>query len=240
MKYLFGQPSLNARQIRWLEFLSEYEFDINHIIGKENKVVDALSRRVHEMHDMTIIMYKLDLRKKILEVFKSNLRYVDIKVTLQQGMSQQKLEHYEIREDRILMYRNIVYVSNDKDLKSLILSDMRKVPYVRHPGYQKTIFAVKKQYFWPGMEKEVVDFIARCLECQKVKAEHIHLASFLQPLPILEWKWEVVTMDFITKFPRTTKQHDYIMVVVKKLTKTAHFVPVKSSHKAVDIVEIYM
>jgi hypothetical protein len=92
LKYLFGQPSLNARQSRWLEFLSEYDFDIKHIRGKENKVVDALSRRVHEMHATTISMYKLDLCDKILEVSKSDLCYVDIKVTLQQGMSQQNLK----------------------------------------------------------------------------------------------------------------------------------------------------
>jgi hypothetical protein len=86
---------------------------------------------------------------------------------------------------------------------------------------------VKKQYYWPGMKKEVVDFIARCLECQKFKVEHRHPTGLLQPLPIPEWKWEVVTMDFITKLPRTTKQHDSIMVVVDKLTKVSHFIPVK-------------
>jgi hypothetical protein len=69
------------------------------------------------------------------------------------------------------------------------------------------------------MKKEVVDFIVRCLECQKFKDEHRHPASLLQPFPIPEWKWEVITMDFITKFPRTSKQHDSIMVVVEKLTK---------------------
>ena len=88
MNYISGQPNLNDRQIRWLEFLSEYEFDINHIRGKENKVVDALNRRVHEMHATTISMYKLDLCDKILEVSKSDLCYMDIKVNLQQAMSQ--------------------------------------------------------------------------------------------------------------------------------------------------------
>jgi hypothetical protein len=58
LEYFFGQPSLNARQRRWLEFLSEYDFDIKHIKGKENKVVVALSRRVHEMHATSISMYK--------------------------------------------------------------------------------------------------------------------------------------------------------------------------------------
>jgi hypothetical protein len=76
-----------------------------------------------------------------------------------------------------------------------------------------------------GMKKEVVDYIAKCLECQKVKVEHRHPVGLLQPLPIPEWKWEVVTMDFITKLPRTSKQHDSIMVVVDKLTKASHFIP---------------
>jgi hypothetical protein len=89
-------------------------------------------------------------------------------------------------------------------------------------------------------KNEVVDFIARCLECQKVKAEHIHPIGLLQPLPIPEWKWEVVTMDFITKLPRNIKQHGSIMVVVDKLMKAAHFIIVKSAHKTTDIAEIYM
>jgi hypothetical protein len=58
VKYLFGQSTLNARQIRWLDFLSEYDFDIKNIKGKDNKVVDALNRRVHEIHATTISMYQ--------------------------------------------------------------------------------------------------------------------------------------------------------------------------------------
>jgi hypothetical protein len=90
------------------------------------------------------------------------------------------------------------------------------------------------------MKKEVANYIARCLECQKVKTGHRNLAGFLQPLPISEWKWEVVTIDFITKLPKTMKQHDSIMVVVDKLTKATHFIPVKTTHKETNIADIYM
>jgi hypothetical protein len=65
LKYLFDQPTLNARKSRWLEFL--YEYDIKHIKGKENKVVDALSRRVHETHATTISMYQTNIKGRILE-----------------------------------------------------------------------------------------------------------------------------------------------------------------------------
>jgi hypothetical protein len=138
------------------------------------------------------------------------------------------------------MYIGIIYVPNSQELKNLILREMHNVPYLGHPGYQKTIAVVKSQYYCPGMKKEVADFIARCLECQKVKSEHRHPAGLLHPLPIPEWKWEVVTMDFITKLPRTNKKHDSIMVVVDKLTKRAHFILVKLTRKAASIDDVYM
>jgi hypothetical protein len=66
LKYLFGQPTRNVRRSRWLDFISEYDLDINHVKGKENKVVDALNKRVHEMHATAIGMYQSDLKDKIL------------------------------------------------------------------------------------------------------------------------------------------------------------------------------
>jgi hypothetical protein len=89
LKYLFDQLTLNARQGRWLEFLSEYDFDIKHIKGKENKVVDALSRRVHELHATTISMYQSDLKDRILEAANLDLHYKELVEKLQQGNLQQ-------------------------------------------------------------------------------------------------------------------------------------------------------
>jgi hypothetical protein len=172
----------------WLDFLSEYDFDIKHIKGKEKKVVDTLNRRVHEIHATNIRMYKSYLSDKILEVANSDQCYMDINKNLQQGKLQQKFEGYELKENVILMYRHKVYVPNDQELKNMLLSEMHKFPYVGNLGYQKTIAAVKNKYYCPGMKKEVVDFIARCLECQKVKDEHRNPTGFLQPFPIPEWK----------------------------------------------------
>jgi hypothetical protein len=167
LKYLFGQPTLNARKSRWLELLSEYDFDIRHIKGKENKVVDALNRRAHEIHATTINMCKPDLQNIILEAAKTDQTYEEMKEKLRQGKLQQKIENFELKEDKILMFKNRIYVPDNQELKNLLLSEMHKVPYVGHPGYQKTITTAKKLYYWPGMKKEVAYFIAKCLECQK-------------------------------------------------------------------------
>jgi hypothetical protein len=110
-----------------------------------------------------------------------------------------------MKEDGILTNKGKVYVSNFSELKNAVLKEIHNVPYVGHPGYQKIIAVVRSQYFWPGMKKEVVNYIAICLEYQKVKTEHRHPTRLLQPLPILEWKWEVVTMDFITKLPKNSE-----------------------------------
>jgi hypothetical protein len=73
---------------------------------------------------------------------------------------------------------------------------------VGHPGYQKMITTVRQLYYWPRMKQDIVEYISKCLECQQVKVEHKHPAGLLQPLPIPEWKWETISMDFITGFPR--------------------------------------
>jgi hypothetical protein len=145
-----------------------------------------------------------------------------------------------MKEDGILMYKGKVYVSNSKEIKIEMLKEMHNVPYAGHPGYHKTNAAVISQYFWPGMKKEVANYIVTCLEFQKLKIKHRHPTWFLQPFPIPEWKWELVTVDFITKLPRMMKQHDSIMVVVDKLTKEMHFILVKTTHKTTNIVDIYM
>jgi hypothetical protein len=73
LKYLFDQQTLNARQIRWLEFLCEYDFDIKYIKGKENKVADALNRKVHELHATTISMYQTEMKDRIFEAANADL-----------------------------------------------------------------------------------------------------------------------------------------------------------------------
>jgi hypothetical protein len=72
-----------------------------------------------------------------------------------------------------------------------------------------------------------------------LKIEHRNAVGLLHPFPIPEWKWEVVTVDFITKFPRTMKQRDFFMVVVDRLTKESHFILVKTTHKETHIAKIY-
>ena len=152
----------------------------------------------------------------------------------------QKVDNYNLGINGILLRKNRIFVPNVQDLKRMILHETHNVPYAGHPGYQNIVATIKSHYFWPGMKKEIAEYITRCMECQKVKVENRHLAGLLQPLTILEWKWEMVTMDFITGFPRTCKLDDSIMVVVDKLTKATHFIPMKTTDKVAEVVDIFM
>ena len=78
LKYLFDQPNLNARQAKWLAFLSEYHFELKHIKGKENKVTDALSQQTHMIYEVTLSQIDADLHEKIRMANKVDLFYVDI------------------------------------------------------------------------------------------------------------------------------------------------------------------
>jgi hypothetical protein len=121
LKYLFDQPTLNARQIRWLEFLCEYDFDIKYIKGKDNKVADALSRKVHELRATAISMYRTELKDRILEAANADLQYRNLVTKLQQQESPQTEKGYALKTDGLLLYKNRVYVPNDKELKLAIL-----------------------------------------------------------------------------------------------------------------------
>ena len=98
--------------------------------------------------------------------------------------------------------------------------------YTIHPGVTKMYQDMKRMYWWPGMKRDVASFVAKCLTCQQVKFEHQKPGGQLQPLYIPKWKWENLACDFVVGLPKTKKNNDAIWVVVDRLTKIAHFIPI--------------
>ena len=99
---------------------------------------------------------------------------------------------------------------------------------------------LKRKYWWYGLKRDVAAHVAMCDVCQRVKAENQRLVGLLHPLKLPEWKWEEIGMDFITGLPRTSKGCDSIWVIVVRLTKVAHFIPVKTTYKVSQMAELYM
>jgi hypothetical protein len=122
----------------------------------------------------------------------------------------------------------------------MVLDEVHKKPYSSHLGYQKMVTTLRKIFYWLNMKGGTTKYLAKCQYCQHVKAEHQLPAGLLHPLPVPEWKWETISLESITSFPRTQKQNDSIMLVIDKLSKSAHFIPLKSTFKAINIAEIFM
>ena len=90
------------------------------------------------------------------------------------------------------------------------------------------------------MKKDVTEYVSKCLICQQVKAEHQVRSGLLNPLPIPQWKWDNITMDFVFCFPLTQKKYDYVWVIVDKWTKSAHFLPVRLDYSMDRLAELYV
>ncbi|GKC75405.1 putative reverse transcriptase domain-containing protein, partial [Tanacetum coccineum] len=83
----------------------------------------------------------------------------------------------------------------------------------------KMYYDLRDRYWWPGMKKDIAEYVSKCLTCLKVKAEHQRPSGLLQQPKILVWKWEGIAMDFVTKLPKTSSGHDTIWVIMDRLTK---------------------
>ena len=112
-------------------------------------------------------------------------------------------ENFQITQDGMLVMKGRVCVLDIDDLRNAIMEETHYSAYAMHPGSTNMYQAIKENYWWSGMKRDIAEFVSKCLMCQHVKVEHQKPAKTLRPLPISEWKWEHITMDFVVDFPRT-------------------------------------
>ena len=126
------------------------------------------------------------------------------------------------------------------NLREEILREFHCSRFFVHTGGTKMYQDLRRLYYWSGMKRHVGDFVRRCLMCQQVKAEHQKPAGLLQPLEVAEWKWEHVTMDFVTHLPQTQQWHEAVWVIVDRLTKSAHFLAVRMTFALERFFRLYI
>ncbi|KAL0550034.1 hypothetical protein IC582_014530 [Cucumis melo] len=263
LKYFFTQKELNMRQRRWLELVKDYDCEIPYHLGKANVVADALSRKVS--HSAALITRQAPLHRDLerAEIAVSvgavtmQLAQLTVQPTLRQkiidaqsndpylvekrGLAEAgQTAEFSLSSDGGLLFERRLCVPSDSAVKTELLSEAHSSPFSMHPGSTKMYQDLKRVYWWRNMKREVAEFVSKCLVCQQVKAPRQKPAGLLQPLSIPEWKWENVSMDFITGLPRTLRGFTVIWVVVDRLTKSAHFVPGKSTYTASKWAQLYM
>ena len=132
--------------------------------------------------------------------------------------------------DGLWRFEGRVCVPASGDLQRRILEEAHKSHFTIHPGVTKMYQDVKKMFWWSGLKGDIAELVSKCLVCQKVKIEHQKPSGILQPLEIPEWKWESISMDFVMGLPKTQAGFDAIWVIVDKLTKSAHFLPIGDTY----------
>ncbi|GKC42510.1 putative reverse transcriptase domain-containing protein, partial [Tanacetum coccineum] len=236
LQHIFSQKELNMRQRRWIELFSDYDCEIRYHPGKANVVADALSRkervkpkRVRAMN-MTL---QLSIKDMILTAQKEA---VDEFAGLQKGLD----EMIEQRSDGTLYYLDRIWAPLKCEVRTLIMDEAHKSKYSIHPGADNMYYDLRDRYWWPGMKKDIVEYVSKCLTCLKVKAEHQRPSGMLHQPEVPVWKWEGISMDFVTKLPRTSSGHDTIWVIVDRLTKSAHFLPMREDYKMERLARLYL
>ncbi|GJX56243.1 reverse transcriptase domain-containing protein [Tanacetum coccineum] len=239
LQHIFNQKELNMRQRRWIELFSDYECEIRYPLGKANVVADALSRkerlkprRVRAMA-MTV---QIGMRERIQVAQSEALRQENILMENLHGLDQQM----EKKEGKSLHFMDRIWVPLIGDVRTIIMDEAHKTKYSVHPGADKMYYDLRDRYWWPGMKRDIATYVSKCLTCSKVKAEHQRPSGLLQQPEIPEWKWDKITMDFITKLPRSKSGNDTIWVIVDRLTKSAHFLAIREDYSTERLAKIYV
>ena len=147
---------------------------------------------------------------------------------------------FKVNEDGVLYYKDRVCVPDDNDLMKAILEEAHSGSFAIHPSSTKMYQDLKMSFWWSGMKRDISEFVTKCLVCQRGKAEHQVPSRLLQSIRIPEWKWDRITMDFVIGLPLTGRKHDSVWVVVDRLTKSAHFLPVRTDYSLDKLAELYI
>jgi hypothetical protein len=133
--------------------------------------------------------------------------------------------------DGVLWFKDHLMVSKDFELRHKIMDEAHYSWYYIHPGTNKMYQDLKKNFWWTRMKREIAKYVSECDTYQRVKADHLRPTENLQPLSIFEWKWEDICIDFIVGLPRTSRGYNSVWVIVDRLTKSAHFIPVSTAYR---------
>ncbi|GJT06870.1 putative reverse transcriptase domain-containing protein [Tanacetum coccineum] len=151
-----------------------------------------------------------------------------------------RTEKLEPRTDGTLCLNGRSWLPCYGDLRTVIMHESHKSKYSIHPGSEKMYQDVKKLYWWPNMKADIATYVSKCLTCAKVKAEHQRQSGLLVQPEIPQWKWDNITMDFVTKLPKSSQGYDTIWVIVDRLTKSAIFIPMKETDPLEKLARMYL
>jgi hypothetical protein len=237
LKYIFTQPDLNMRQRRWFELIKDYKLEVYylpaiHWTGEESST--------YVLPDLSLFNITLTptLRDEIKAAQKNDEGMGHISGKMQEG--DPKVACFREDAEGILWFKERLVVPKKEALKKKILDEAHMSRSSIHPGSTKMYHDLRQQFWWTRMKREVARYVSECDTCRKVKTDYMKPEELLQPLSIPKWKWDNISMDFIVGLPMTAHKFDSIWVIVDRLSKSPHFIPVNTKYWVQKYVEIYI
>ncbi|KAD2394125.1 hypothetical protein E3N88_41102 [Mikania micrantha] len=262
LKYIFTQKELNMRQRRWLELLKDYDANIQYHPGKANVVADALSRKssgmlsslqlqqeiINDLERLNIgfqvgnsegYLAKFQIESNLISRIKEAQKEDGELWAITENLKIRKQSEFRIDENGVIWCGKRLCVPDNAALRESLLSEAHSSPFSIHPGSTKMYRDLRHHFWWNGMKEDVAKYVSHCLTCQQVKIEHQRASGLLQPLDIPLLKWDDISMDFVTGLPKTFRKNDAIWVIVDRLSKSAHFLPIQQGHSVSKLFEIF-
>ncbi|GKC65397.1 putative reverse transcriptase domain-containing protein [Tanacetum coccineum] len=213
------------------------------VLMQRGKVIAYASRQL-KIHEKNYTTHDLELGAVANVVADALSRKERLKprrvramaMTVQAGIR----EKIQVAQSEALKQENVFMDNLHGDVRTMIMDEAHKSKYFVHPGADKMYYDLRDMYWWSGMKRDIATYVSKCLTCSKVKAEHQRPSGLLQQSKIPEWKWDKITMDFITKLPRSKSGHDTIWVIVDRLTKSAHFLAIREDYSTKKWTKIYV
>ncbi|XP_071928130.1 uncharacterized protein [Coffea arabica] len=209
------------------------------LMVKEWDMLEEISSWNPRLEKSKILFGNLSLKSPLIEHIKEAQKSDPVIQKNLEKVQKGEILDFKLGSEGVLRFRDRIVIPADEEIRKEILEESHRSKYTIHPGVTKMYHDVKSLYWWEGLKKDVAEYVQKCLTCQQVKAEHQKPSGLLQPLEIPEWKWEHITMDFVTGLPKSQKGFDAIWVIVDRLTKSAHFLPVSMSFSLEKLVKLY-
>ena len=234
--HMMQQRDLSAKQLRWITKLANFKFRLVYKPGSTQVVSDWLSRpEDSSLSSATPELEVNDWRHLCKERYSDDKFFLTIKASKRFRLSDDGLWH--LHEDGKLESRLCVPT---QELQQLVLRELHDVAIAGHPGRDRLYAQARAAYFWPGMSRDVEEFVQSCPRCQRSKPRTHRTPGLHQPLSVPVESWRSVSMDFMTDLPRTPRGRDALMVVVDRFTKMVHLTAMRKADGAEEIARLFV
>ncbi|KAF8750946.1 hypothetical protein RHS01_09004 [Rhizoctonia solani] len=255
LEYWMQAQTFNRRHARWRIFLSDFNFEIHYCPGKQSGKPDALSRRLDYtdspqepeiMLPAEVFANTSEAELEIVTEIQGKLKEDPSLEPIIQFLSEdadnaplsirKAYRDYDWEED-LLWYQGKLVVPDLEILKECLLREFHDSPLAGHPGQQRTLELLSRNYWWPGMKSSAKEWVECCPTCQANHCAHAPVIA-LKPLEVPPFPFHTISYDFITGFPKSSR-HNAILVAIDSFSKFGHFIPTTKKITAKGLADLF-